>query len=298
MKLLVIGFGHAGQAYLKACLSMPKFKHITVVDIDPAVKARVDRGVRFSSEVPKDQFDLAIIATPPASHLKVLRVVHERAARILLEKPFALIQSELNAIFSLAEQGKIFFSIHSTYGEEIELGLAALRNIEQNSLIQVSQIFTDPYWPDGPKNLGGPFWDSIYNALAILNNLFPDVKITKITHKVNRLDYFYLRCAGTYGGGSLEYELVVDWRPKMNLKVTEVSTSERRRGILLNHSQQCVSSLSGLDFQYKRFMKPRLASHYQSAVSHCLGSETTEGSFFVAKEISKIVMQIADHSSI
>ncbi len=296
MKVIIIGFGHAGQAYLSACASLWTLHQVTLVDLDPAVEVKVPEGVRFSTEVPDEYFDLAIVATPPATHFAVVEAIYERTERCILEKPFALHKEELDAIFELAGRGKIFFSIHALYGEELSLARHKIDSESYGKKTVVAQLFCDPYWPDGPKNLGGPFWDSIYNALGILNTLFDDVSLSNIKIKSNSNDLFDVICQGNTRQGDLSYRLSVDWGRAINIKVSEITDVDRKKGLLINHSQQCISNLSGLSFEYRTFGKPRLASHYQLVVAECVAMEDLTDNLAIARMVSEQVVQIYDQT--
>ena len=293
MKAAIIGYGHAGQAYLSAFSALGMQEEIVLVDLDQSVRARVPTGVKFYTELPQGQFDIVIVATPPATHLGVLKGVHEQASRIILEKPFALNAKEIDAIFDLARAGKIFFSIHARYGEELALAKKALSSLPKKTVTCVSQLYCDPYWPDGPSNLGGPFWDSIFNALGVLNVIYDGILFNDIAVLADRDDIFDVACRGMTKHGLLRYRLSVDWSRALNLKVTEIADEARFTGILINHSQQCISALSGLNFEQRTFSQPRLAAHYEAVVNDCLALDELNENRQLARRIADQVVQIA-----
>jgi len=292
MKIIIIGYGHAGQAYLSACVALKKYEKITVVDLDYSQKEYVPNNVRFCTKLPDEKFDLAIVATPPETHLEVLNSVHSQVKRTILEKPFAITQSDIDAIFELASKGRIFFSIHARYGKEISFAQEAIASSRFSKCTNITQLYCDPYWPDGPKNLGGPFWDSIYNAVGVLNSLFRDVSLSNIQVTVDRENMFDVNCVGEYRHGEFEYRLTVDWGRGLNFKVTEMTDELRNDGLLINHSQQCISSLSGLRFEYSAFKQSRLSEHYKAVVTECLDLENLGDNNKMAKCITEQVLQI------
>lgn len=295
MRILIIGFGHAGKAYSSACLSTLRNCNVGVVDTDPTVQSKVTRGVDFYTEVPDGSFDLVIVATPPSTHYTVLKAIRNQASRIILEKPFALSRIEIEKILGPELIGNIFFSIHALYGEEIMLAREIIESGELGSSLSVTQLFFDPYWPHGPTNLGGPFWDSIYNGLGILNVLFNDIELQAVQHKLDQPNYFEICCLGRTGYGTLTYRFTVDWSKEINLKVTEISSDQRQSGILVNHSQQCLTRLNGLGLNYKRFTAPRLTSHYREVVVECLDTMDLTLNHKMARKISNQVIKIADN---
>ncbi len=292
MKTVIIGYGHAGKAYLAACLALGRHTEIVLVDRNPEVRMHVPEGLRFYTSLPQEQFDLAIVATPPATHLDVLNAVHDQAARIIVEKPFALSRQDTDAIFELAQQSKIFFAIHARYGEELPFAQQALKGVSPTGDTVISQLFCDPYWPDGPQHLGGPFWDSIFNALGILNIIRNDVVFNDIDIYSDDEFQFDMACHATSRQGDLSYRLTIDWKRALGFKLTELANSDRSNGLLINHSQQCVSALSGLDFEQRAFTQPRLAAHYEAVVKDCMSSEDLSENARMAQRIVEQVFQI------
>lgn len=293
MRALIIGFGHSGRAYLNACRAIGGFDAIHLTDIDPIAGSDLPEDVSFSTDLPKDKYDLAVVATPPASHLEVLSKVAPRMTKTIVEKPFAISIDEINEIFSLAAScGSIFFSIHARYGKELSMAQKRTQHLFGMGTACVTQIFCDPYWPDGPKNLGGPYWDSIFNALGILNELFPEVQFDDVMYLVDRAECCDVLCIGSHHYGSLRYRLTVDWSRGLNVKLSEISFGMRQVGVLINHNQQCISALSGLEFEHEPFQQPRLASHYKAVVAECLSITDMYVNNYFARRISDQVLQI------
>ena len=191
MKIVIFGFGHAGQAYSNAIKNLNLENLLTVVDTDPQVSELIPFNAVFFDHVPEQKFDLAIISTPPKSHLDLYQQVANCTNRIILEKPFALSPSEIKKIFNIAKNGDLFFSIHAGYGKEVDLAIAKLKNKQSKYPQQITQLFCDPYSPNGPQNLGGA-WDSIFNALCIINKLWDDVSLRNIKIKLINLSYLNL----------------------------------------------------------------------------------------------------------
>ena len=153
-------------------------------------------------------------------------------------------------------------------------------------------MFCDPYYPHGPKNLGGPFWDSIYNALGILNTLYDGVVFNKVVVNSDSDDIFEVVCLGESCHGSLTYRFNINWSSMLNFKVTETSLNGRNNGILINHSQQCISSLSGQNFKFKPFNQSRLSSHYEAVILDCIALDVFRENTRLARRISDQVIQI------
>jgi hypothetical protein len=294
MRVAIIGFGHAGQAYLSALTHISPDSEVLIVDIDSSIRARVPNFASFDTKLHEAFYDLIVIATPPSSHLNDLKRVFQSSSRILMEKPFTLDRVQLYEVLELARSGRIFFSIHARYGKELELLARSKETSPYLDVSNVLQMICDPYYPMTPKNLGGPFWDSIYNAIGIMHRIFQGFKLSKIQVNLNNDYEFDMTCRAYANGSEFDYRLLVDWRRSLSLKVTEISNLDRSHGFLVNHSQQCLSLLSGLTLEYVEFKRARLSSHYEAALLDCLETDSFDKNYDMAVEVSKEVLKIVD----
>ena len=80
MKLAIIGLGHAGCAYFSACRKFVSQAEITLVDINPSVNISSIYNIQIYASIPRELFDVVIIATPPATHLNVLKDVYNNGS--------------------------------------------------------------------------------------------------------------------------------------------------------------------------------------------------------------------------
>lgn len=293
MQILILGYGHAGRAYANALSSLNFDFELTIVDLDENLRFHIPSGANFSAYIPQINYELAILATPPATHLQELNKLTKKSKKIIIEKPFATSTRELDKIFALSQENNIFFSIHARYGEEIRLARHALCTSDTHS--QISQLFLDPYYPDGPQNLGGPFWDSIFNALGVINELLDEISIENVHIVRSNQSIFEIRCELVSAQGAFSYSLIIDWKQKMNLKVTEVSSGCRKNGILVNHSQQCLTTLSGEHLQHIPFTQSRLSAHYAAVLRDCLQASSFAENNRMAKTITEQVKILSDH---
>lgn len=288
MKVCLVGFGHAGKSYLKAIQKYSRGLQVYVVDIDNRIKNDLPNNVNFSANIPHADMDLAIIATPPSTHLQVYKDLKDSCGTIIVEKPFAVNAREMEEFFDLAEQYKVFFSIHAIYGKELEYPV----NASRMNVSAISQLFCDPYGVDAPLNLGGPFWDSAFNALGILNKLI-DVKALEVVRVIeSNSNRFEMDSILVSEKNEIEYKLTVDWKKEINLKVTEICSQNRTQGLLYNHSQQLISDLDGMQSKYKPLTLPRLVDHYSSVIEDCLNSSSFEINNAFAKKVSNQVWNI------
>ena len=103
MKVVIIGYGHAGRAYVAACRSLSAITEIFVVDVNQTMRSHVPHGVNFATRLPPCRFDLAIIATPPSTHLSVLESVIEKAKRLFWKNPLRFLQ-KISIPYSISQR--------------------------------------------------------------------------------------------------------------------------------------------------------------------------------------------------
>ena len=294
MKICLVGFGHAGKSYLMALAALNQKKQVFVVDIDCQVKNLLPKDIQFSIEIPKTHFDLAIIATPPKTHLQVYKDIKNFSSTVIIEKPFSNNLLELQEFIDLATYNNIYFSIHATHGEELDYYC----DDDRESCTQISQLFCDPYGVDTPVNLGGAFWDSIFNALGIVNKIINVEHLEVVQVVENNTYYFEMECILRSDQNTINYKLVIDWQKKINFKITEISTANRSSGLIYNHSQQCISDLNGLDLKYKSLEHPRLVSHYKSVIEDCLNLKSFDSNNYFARKVIDQVKTVIEFVNI
>lgn len=265
---------------------------VTVVDLDKSLSNTIPEGIEFSLEVKKCPIDLLIIATPPNSHLNLVKKVHGFSRRIILEKPFATSENEIYEIMELAKFGKIFFSIHAMHGKEIELAREELGKNKLKNDLSITQLFYDPYYNNQSQNLGGPFWDSIFNALGIIYAIFNKIEIIDIKNIKNSEKYFFMSCRIKTKDFKIDYDFKIDWSLNINLKISEITSQRRRNGLLINHSQQSVTNFLTNNTKCISFDGSRLSSHYKSVITDCLEENHLSENFIMAKYISNLVIKI------
>jgi hypothetical protein len=125
--------------------------------------------------------------------------------------------------------------------------------------------------------------------------LLDEIKIEKVVSVRNHQNVFATKCHLSSAQGAFSFSLLIDWTQAMNLKMTEITSSNRNNGMLVNHSQQCVTSLSGEHLQYVPFARPRLSSHYAAVLKDCLQADSFGNNNRTAKTITEQVKVLAAH---
>lgn len=104
-KAVVVGFGKMGQLHLSTLTAMSSIDVICIVDIDPARRPLAERAGLAFAERTRDlptSADIAIVATPPATHRDVVVPLLEAGVHCLVEKPLALKLDDIKAMSAAA----------------------------------------------------------------------------------------------------------------------------------------------------------------------------------------------------
>ena len=177
MKILICGFGHAGRAYAQAINSIDCSHQVYIYDLNENLV--IPSWAIKIKDLASTRFDIGIVATPPDSHLSVLESIILQCSKVIIEKPIATDKEKYNKIIELASHYQVFFSLHAYFGKEMLL-LPDLEEFKFKQNFSISHFFSDPY-SNEKENLGGPFWDSIYNVISV----FP-VSYTHLTLPTTR----------------------------------------------------------------------------------------------------------------
>lgn len=291
MKTLIIGFGHAGRAYAIALEAIFNDIQIHIEDINPCTEIP-DKYVFFEKNK-KHLYDLAVVATPPVSHYDVLLEAYKKSNLVIIEKPIAISWSDHQKILQFAsENDGIYFSFHAAFGRELSILPSPILWVS-NAKNRISHLFCDPYLSSNKGNLGGPFWDSIYNIVSVFLKICKDpVKILDIKILVDtqycfeaELEYQTLSSKRT-----IEQFISVRWDTPFNLKTTQIECE--RESININHTNQSITDLSGLNHESIPFKSDRLIEHYKAVVSEALKPKMRENNLKFANDIAEIVWQI------
>lgn len=111
-KVILIGCGHMGQAHMEQLYYRQDVELYAVCDSDPARALLFQRkyGAKFSG-VDYREFlpgcDIAVIATYPSSHLKILQDCIAQKVHVLCEKPVAPTLEKAKEFIRLAQHAEI-----------------------------------------------------------------------------------------------------------------------------------------------------------------------------------------------
>ncbi|MCG9683937.1 Gfo/Idh/MocA family oxidoreductase [Vibrio sp. Isolate23] len=288
MKVLICGFGHAGRAYAQAINSIDSSCQVYIYDLD--TNLAIPSWAKKIKDLSSICFDIGIVATPPNSHLRVLEKIIFQCKKIIVEKPIATDKEEYNKIISLANNYKIFFSLHAYFGKEMLL-LPNLDGFKLKQNFSISHFFSDPY-SNEKENLGGPFWDSIYNVISVFHKVTGgDFTLENCEVSNNNHQCFSAKCEYSNSFGKEIVQFVnVHWDKNLNIKVSQIT--QDNLCFSLNHSSQSLSTVNGEVNLSVPFEISRLAEHYRSAIHEVLSSSNNTKNLELVESISSVVWAI------
>lgn len=161
MKVKIVGAGSIGNHLSQASRKMgwevdlcdvdPKALYRTKNDIYPTRYGEWDEGIKLylCDEVPKKEYDLYIIGTPPDSHIELARAaVKEGAKSILVEKPFCT-QDMLGAQELYEEASKAGCMVFVGYDHVVSKSaalMAKMLNEKKYGRLQTLDVEFREYW--------------------------------------------------------------------------------------------------------------------------------------------------------
>jgi len=113
IRVIVVGMGPRGQAWLREVQRAPGYELAGCVDIDQAVLQQASRKLSVPSAqcftdlekaLDRNSCAAVIVATSPASHVAPCEAALARGLAVIVEKPFTLSLDEAVKLVSLAEQ--------------------------------------------------------------------------------------------------------------------------------------------------------------------------------------------------
>lgn len=172
----VVGFGYWGPNWARTIAEVPGFQLTAVVD---ANEARVEKAANLypSTVCSRDlailehlEVDFVVVATPPSSHLDIVRSLGQLGVRlVVVEKPLAISSSEVLTIYATAE----------AYGMKIAVDYPYLYSDAVRQLREIlSRSGSFDYVESQRHNLGifrpdmDVLWDLSVHDLSIFDYLF------------------------------------------------------------------------------------------------------------------------------
>ncbi|MBQ6922793.1 MAG: Gfo/Idh/MocA family oxidoreductase [Clostridia bacterium] len=249
LRAVLIGAGHISLEYQKGLAESEKIKLLAIVDIDKTAIGfkYFPNTQKFSTieDLPQNDFDVAIISTPPSTHYNLIKTCLERNWNVIVEKPFALSLDLITDAYVTAKKTGLFLatSYHWQNGEEVR-AFNKLYNPRLISKIDVS--IEDPYSLNGVSINGekipleGAWIDSGVNALSMVKTWLPFSKTKILNVDTVFADNIHLPiyCKADMEIDGIPVSIKIDWRNQKNIKLTRLTYLDRE--IIINHSEQTV----------------------------------------------------------
>jgi predicted dehydrogenase len=186
--LVLIGLGRAAALTLAGIESREDVRLVAAVDplgrdATTRVPAEIDVGRSLDDLRP---FDIAVVATPTATHPTVCRALFERCRGhelVLCEKPLADDPQVAAEVLDAAEAARIRFRVLFHFGFAAEVIWAREELARRAPVASVSCEFVDPYADDLDARtaaLVSSWLDSGINALSVLARLVEPESVTPL----------------------------------------------------------------------------------------------------------------------
>lgn len=225
----VVGFGRMGITHFSILNSHPKVQIAAICETHAFVRknARKYLGVEVYEDYAEmlDDMDLqfVIVATPTASHKKIVKSSLARKIHVFVEKPFTLNPEEGRELVSLAQQNSLvnqvgyvirFNDVVGQVKRLLDAGLLGdllLFKMEMNGPTVLSD--TNGSWRSRKKTGGGCLYDFASHSIDLINYLLgvPDQIVGTILqniHSANVEDA--VRTTYMYNSG-LRGNILVNW---------------------------------------------------------------------------------------
>ncbi len=119
VRVALIGTGYFARFHLDAWLRLPGAELAGICDLDPqrlreaaALAPQAKPYADAAAMLDELALDLVDVATPPATHLELVRLSAARSLATICQKPLAPDFDEAELLVELAEQSKIMLAVH------------------------------------------------------------------------------------------------------------------------------------------------------------------------------------------
>ena len=268
IRIGILGLGHIGRVHITALQMLDDYQLVAVCDRLPDLEALAPPGVMYYTDF--EQFlaeadcDTVVVATPNTTHYTFARAVVQSGRNLIVEKPAASSEAELNDLLRRADQigVHVYFAFHAAKAPEV----LALRRFlkdgvhrDYGPVTAFSSHFYDPNVVVGTptrsaKSLEHCWYDSGINALTVLAELI-DVNSFQIRRtsmarydrrepEVLQAAVFFSFTVANHGHGGFGV-IDTNWTRNLNWKETELLFAETGVSLRLSHSEQRIYLCQG-----------------------------------------------------
>jgi hypothetical protein len=289
-RLIIAGFGHAGQTYLEASINLTRYINEIFI-YDPKINERFFSKYKKISNIKisflRTKFDgklidkntTLIIAVSGRQKIEILKSIKSNLKLIILEKPPALNKLEFNFIKKKFDPKKIYFALHASKGIEVIQAQKILKKLKNKDLIgmSINQLFTDPYSKNLHNNtsLINSWTDSGINALSVIAEIFGNIiKKLKFNVKKSNLDSNNI-VSVLFSIPSLKVDcrISTSWNLGIDLKLTQIDIPAKSLKLTLDHSKQLLYKGFSTQLVNKKAVnlnENRLKAHYYEVLKEAV----------------------------
>lgn len=263
-RIAIVGLGSISEHQIEALEYIDQLELVSGCDTD---RGKLDAfAKRFSlpafdtldNLVSQTRPDSVLVSVPIEAHHSVAREALELGCNVLIEKPPVRTIDEFDQLCGLSyNKQKLFYSCyHFAFSRDLLWFLEYWREHE-TALGPVTGFcaqFFDPYITDGQleygrQSLGSSWIDSGINALSVVLRIIPDMSIQKADFTKGEIH----NCNDVKGavcfrfGSSHNGKILTDWTSGIKLKRTTLFFSSCDVKIILDHNEQRVLRIPGLE---------------------------------------------------
>ena len=283
---LLVGGGVIAAHYRRAFSTSRRYELCALADIDEHCPARALYDVPFYTDARtaagKSKAEVALLATPCATHYPLARELLELGVKVITEKPMCDTLDRVKELLSSKNAGCLF---HWSHAEEVCFLREHLG--EWGKIHRIRAHICDDYAAEGSvradrRGLGGAWRDSGINVLSYFGELLDLGGAKLLSSEVVRdgggQDVYAKK---RFRFGETEGEILVDWRSADRRKVSTIECARGR--IEIDHTAQTVR-LNG-ETVFSSPAADRLSSHYERALDSFTFDERSRAHALLLHEI-------------
>lgn len=234
MRVVVFGNGHWGQNYVR------ELADNLVAVVEPnAERAAMVVGVPCYPELSDLNFDAAVIATPPSTHVGLALPILESGRYVLIEKPLALHVGEASLLLPYSNRCMVMdlYAHHPVMHE--------MRCYVQE--YGLDHIFTRRTNHGPIRSWQNALWDLASHDVAILNRLLPERAIVR--GLIGNRNWSML----TLQYGNVTTASYVSWLGRPKQRVVELVSHDNEERFVFDdvNTQQAVPPLTRVLNEFK-----------------------------------------------
>ena len=246
-RAVIIGLGRIARYHVLGMRASGRFRLCGACDVrSEAAKDELYRDVPFDTDYTRlldaVRPDVAIIATPPASHYAIASGCVARGVLPFVEKPLSADKQECEQFFHSPLRGAYVPVCHTLYGAEI---LWCEEHLRLEKVESIAMTLCDPYADryghieEQYWSLGGSWLDSAPNALAPLLWYVPRLEDITVAHEYDERSGLPYASTMRARYGEAPVHIDIAWHRGINHKQTTIVADGKT--IVVDHSAQAVS---------------------------------------------------------